>query len=104
MATCSRHKNMRILAKYKNRACQANVMPGIGLMKRRIETAEQASALAVSGVAKQQACDPGSITIVETLFHEDAGDWYAAARHGKSVFIVQMDSVLGSITGIAEKK
>ena len=79
-------------------------MPGIGLMKRRIETAEQASALAVSGVAKQQACDPVSITIAETLFHEDAGDWYAAAMHDKSVFIVQMDSVLGRITSIVEKE
>jgi len=76
--------------------------PGIGLMKRRLEKEKDAIALAVSGIAKKYDVTPETIKTLETKYHNDAGDWYVALGWEESRAIVQMDSVLGTITGIKE--
>ena len=76
--------------------------PGIGLMKRRLEKEKDAIALAVSGVAKKYDVKPDNIKTLETKYHEDAGDWYVALGWDEKKAIVQMDSVLGTITEIKE--
>ena len=76
--------------------------PGIGLMKRRLEKEKDAIALAVSGVAKKYDIKPENIQTLETKYHDDAGDWYVALGWGEKKAIIQMDSVLGTITEIKE--
>jgi len=76
--------------------------PGIGLMKRRLEKEKDAIALAISGIAKKYNVKPESIKILETKYHSDAGDWYVALGWDEKKAIVQMDSVLGTITEIKE--
>ena len=76
--------------------------PGIGLMKRRLEKEKDAIALAVSGIAKKYDVKPDTIKSLETKYHEDAGDWYVALGWDKKKAIIQMDSVLGTITEIKE--
>ena len=76
--------------------------PGIGLMKRRLEKEKDAVALAVSGIAKKYDTKPEDIKILETKYHDDAGDWYVALGWEEKRGIVQMDSVLGTIIGIKE--
>jgi len=76
--------------------------PGIGLMKRRLEKEKDAVALAVSGVAKKYDIIPGNIKTLETKYHNDAGDWYVALEWDEKKAIIQMDSVLGTITEIKE--
>ena len=76
--------------------------PGIGLMKRRIEKEKDAIALAVSGVAKKYDVKPVDIKTLETKYHNDAGDWYVALGWDEKKAIIQMDSVLGTITEIKE--
>jgi hypothetical protein len=76
--------------------------PGIGLMKRRLEKEKEAIALAVSGIAKKYDVKPDGIKTLETKYHEDAGDWYVALGWNVKKAIVQMDSVLGTITEIKE--
>jgi hypothetical protein len=76
--------------------------PGIGLMKRRLEKEKEAIALAVSGIAKKYEVKPDDIKTLETKYHEDAGDWYVALGWDEKKAIVQMDSVLGTITEIKE--
>lgn len=76
--------------------------PGIGLMKRRLEKEKDAVALAVSGIAKKYDAKPEEITTLETKYHDDAGDWYVAVGWEEKKAIVQMDSVLGTITEIKE--
>jgi len=76
--------------------------PGIGLMKRRLEKEKDAIALAVSGIAKKYDVTPETIKTLETKYHNDAGDWYVALGWEENRAIVQMDSVLGTITGIKE--
>jgi hypothetical protein len=76
--------------------------PGIGLMKRRLEKEKDAIALAVSGIAKKYNAQPEDIKTLETKYHDDAGDWYVALGWEEKKAIVQMDSVLGSITEIKE--
>ena len=76
--------------------------PGIGLMKRRLEKEKDAVALAVSGIAKKYDANPEEITTLETKYHDDAGDWYVAVGWEEKKAIVQMDSVLGTITEIKE--
>ena len=76
--------------------------PGIGLMKRRLEKEKDAIALAVSGVAKKYDVKPENIQTLETKYHDDAGDWYVALGWGEKKAIIQMDSVLGTITEIKE--
>ena len=76
--------------------------PGIGLMKRRLEKEKDAIALAVSGIAKRYNAKPEDIKTLETKYHDDAGDWYVALGWEEKKAIIQMDSVLGTITEIKE--
>ena len=76
--------------------------PGIGLMKRRLEKEKDAIALAISGIAKKYNAKPETIKTLETKYHSDAGDWYVALGWDEKKAIVQMDSVLGTITEIKE--
>ena len=76
--------------------------PGIGLMKRRLEKEKDAIALAISGIAKKYDIKPDDIKTLETKYHDDAGDWYVALGWDEKKVIVQMDSVLGTITEIKE--
>jgi hypothetical protein len=48
--------------------------PGIGLMKRRLEKEKDEIALAVSHIAKKYDLKPNDIKILETKYHDDAGD------------------------------
>ncbi len=76
--------------------------PGIGLMKRRLEKEKDAIALAISGIAKKYNVLPNQIKTLETKYHNDAGDWYVAVGWNEKKAIVQLDSVLGTITEIKE--
>ena len=76
--------------------------PGIGLMKRRLEKEKDAIALAVSGVAKKYDTIPENIKTLETKYHDETGDWYVALGWDEKKAVIQMDSVLGTITGIKE--
>jgi hypothetical protein len=82
--------------------CRENMSPGIGLMKRRLEKEKDAIALAVSGIAKKYNVTPEDIKTLETKYHDDAGDWYVALGWEEKKAIIQMDSVLGTITEIKE--
>ena len=79
-----------------------NMSPGIGLMKRRLEKEKDAIVLAISGIAKKYDVKPNDIKTLETKYHDDAGDWYVALGWDEKKAIVQMDSVLGTITEIKE--
>ena len=80
-----------------------NMSPGIGLMKRRLEKEKDAVALAISGIAKKYDVKPENIKTLETKYHDDAGDWYVAVGwDDEKKAIIQMDSVLGTITEIKE--
>ena len=76
--------------------------PGIGLMKRRLEKEKDAIALAVSGVAKKHNIQPENIKTLETKYDYNSGDWYVALGWDEKKAIIQMDSVLGTITEIKE--
>ena len=76
--------------------------PGIGLMKRRLEKEKDAIALAISGIAKKYDIKPEDLKTLETKYHDDAGDWYVALGWDEKKAIIQMDSVLGTITEIKE--
>ncbi len=76
--------------------------PGIGLMKRRLEKEKDAIALAVSGVAKKHDIQPENIKTLETKYDDNSGDWYVALGWDEKKAIIQMDSVLGTITEIKE--
>ena len=78
------------------------MMPGIGLMKKRLETEKQAVTLAVSGIIKQYNVTPENIKTLETKYDEDVGDWYVALGFGEKRAIVQMDSVHATILSIKE--
>ena len=82
--------------------CEKNMSPGIGLMKRRLEKEKDAIALAISGIAKKYDVKPDDIKTLETKYHDDAGDWYVALGWNEKKAIIQMDSVLGTITDIKE--
>ena len=75
-------------------------MPGIGLMKRRLETEKQAVALAVSGIAKKYNVTPSDIKTLETQYDSDCGDWYVALGFDEKRAVVKMDSVHATITEI----
>ena len=91
-------------------------MPGIGLIKRRLETEAQAVALATAHILKEydlqqpqqkhQKDEPspdGGITTLETKYDADSGDWYVALGWGdNSRVIVRMDSILGTVTDTKE--
>ena len=76
--------------------------PGIGLMKRRLEREKDAIALAVSGVAKKYNIQPENIKTLEIKYDDNSGDWYVALGWNEKKAVIQMDSVLGTITEIKE--
>ena len=76
--------------------------PGIGLMKRRLETEESAISLAISGITKKFKVQANDIQSLETKYDDDSGDWYVALGWKKKRAIVKMDSVLATITEIKE--
>ena len=76
--------------------------PGIGLMKRRLETEKSAISLAISGIAKKFDVQPNEVQSLETKYDDDSGDWYVALGWKKKRVIVKMDSVLATITEIKE--
>jgi len=76
--------------------------PGIGLMKRRLETEESAVSLAISGITKKFKVQTNSIQSLETKYDDDSGEWYVALGWKKKRAIVKMDSVLSIITEIKE--
>ena len=76
--------------------------PGIGLMKRRLETKESAISLAVSGITKKFKVQTNEIQSLETKYDDDSGDWYVALGWKNKRAIVKMDSVLAVITEIKE--
>ena len=78
------------------------MVPGIGLMKRRLEKERDAIALAVSAIAKRYDIKPECLKTLETKYHSDAGDWYVALGWEEKKAIVQMDSVLATIIEIKE--
>ena len=76
--------------------------PGIGLMKRRLETKESAISLAISGITKKFDVQANEIQSLETKYDDDAGDWYVALGWEEKRAIVKMDSVLAEIIEIKE--
>ncbi len=76
--------------------------PGIGLMKRRLEKEKDAISLATSGIAKKYNIAPDKLKILETKYHDEAGDWYVALGWYENKAIVKMDSVQGIVTEIKE--
>ena len=76
--------------------------PGIGLMKRRLETEESAISLAISGITKKFKARTNEIQSLETKYDDDSGDWYVALGWKNKRAIVKMDSVLATITEIKE--
>ena len=76
--------------------------PGIGLMKRRLETEESAISLAISGIIKKFKIQPNEIECLETKYDNDSGDWYVALGWKDKKAIVRMDSVQATILEINE--
>ena len=76
--------------------------PGIGLMKRRLETKESAISLAISGIPKKFKVQTNEIQCLETKYDDDSGDWYVALGWKDKRVIVKMDSVLATIIEIKE--
>jgi len=76
--------------------------PGIGLMKRRLETKESAISLAISGITKKFKVQTNEIQSLETKYDDDSGDWYVALGWKDKRVIVKMDSVLATIIEIKE--
>lgn len=76
--------------------------PGIGLMKRRLEKEKDAIALAISGIAKKYDVKPNVIKVLETKYHDEAGDWYVALGWDEHQAVVRMDSVQATIDEIKE--
>ncbi len=71
-------------------------------MKRRLEKEKDAIALAISGIIKNYKIAEDKITILETKYDDNAGDWYVALGWDDKKAIVKMDSVQGTITEIKE--
>ena len=77
--------------------------PGIGLMKRRLETEKQAVSLAVSGILKTyEGITADQVKTLETKYDEEVGDWYVALGFGEKRAVVKMDSVHATVTEISE--
>ena len=76
--------------------------PGIGLMKRRLETEESAVSLAVSGITKKFKVHTDEIQNLETKYDNDSGDWYVALGWKDKKAIIRMDSVQAKILDIKE--
>jgi hypothetical protein len=77
-------------------------MPGIGLMKKRLETEKQAVSLAVSGIVKKYGVAPSDVKVLETKYDDEAGDWYVALEFSQKRAVVKMDSVHATISEINE--
>lgn len=83
-------------------------MPGIGLIKRRLETEAQAVALATSHVLKEYGLEGrkspavGNISVLETKYDADSGDWYVALGWDGKRAVIRMDSILGTVTDVRE--
>ncbi len=76
--------------------------PGIGIMKRRLETEESAISLAISGITKKFKVQTNEIQSLETKYDDDSGDWYVALGWNDKKVIVRMDSVQATILEINE--
>ena len=76
--------------------------PGIGLMKRRLETEESAISLAISGITKKFKVGPNEIECLETKYDNDSGDWYVALGWKNKKAVIKMDSVQAVILEINE--
>jgi len=76
--------------------------PGIGLMKRRLETEESAISLAISGIIKKFKVKPNEIECLETKYDNDSGDWYVALGWKDKNAVIKMDSVQAVILEINE--
>ena len=76
--------------------------PGIGLMKRRLETEESAISLAISGIVKKFKTHANEIQCLETKYNDDSGDWYVALGWKDKKAIIKMDSVQAIILEINE--
>jgi hypothetical protein len=76
--------------------------PGIGLMKRRLETEESAISLAISGITKKFKVQTNEIQILETKYDDDSGDWYVALGWKDKKVVIRMDSVQATILEINE--
>ena len=76
--------------------------PGIGLMKRRLETEESAVSLAISEITKKFNVQANEIQSLETKYDDDTGDWYVALGWKEKKAIVRMDSVQATILEINE--
>jgi hypothetical protein len=76
--------------------------PGIGLMKRRLETEESAISLAISGIVKKFKTHVNEIQCLETKYNYDSGDWYVALGWKDKMAIIKMDSVQAIILEINE--
>ncbi len=76
--------------------------PGIGLMKRRLETEESAVSLAISGITKKFKVQTNEMRCLETKYDDDTGDWYVALGWKEKKAIVRMDSVQATILEINE--
>ena len=66
-------------------------MPGIGLMKKRLETEKQAIVLAVSGIIKKYNVSQDEIKTLETQYDSDAGDWYVALGFVDKRAVIRID-------------
>jgi len=76
--------------------------PGIGLMKRRLETEESAISLAISGITNENDVQPNDILSLETKYDDDSGDWYVALGWKDKKAVIRMDSVQATILEINE--
>ena len=76
--------------------------PGIGLMKRRLETEESAISLAISGIIKKFKVKLNEIECLETKYDNDSGDWYVALGWKDKKAVIKMDSVQAVILEINE--
>ena len=76
--------------------------PGIGLMKRRLETEESAISLGISGITKKFRIQPNEIECLETKYDNDSGDWYVALGWKDKKAVIKMDSVQAVILEINE--
>ncbi len=86
-------------------------MPGIGLIKRRLETEAQAVALATSHILKEhnpaggeggKEGPAGAVSTLETKYDTDSGDWYVALGWDGKRAVIRMDSILGTVTDVRE--
>ena len=77
--------------------------PGIGLMKRRLQTEESAISLAISGITKKFKVQANEIQSLETKYDDDSGDWYVALGWNDKKAVIRMDSVQATILEINEK-